>query len=113
MALIEALAKYVPGAAPHAAPHAAYTLITSHFVNIFIPICGLVGIAFALLQWHIVSKIKVSPEAGRYNEYVAVEDGTDDQGVIHKVAEIQEAISKGELSDLQFYPFSAWRLLVG
>ncbi|GAQ85411.1 hypothetical protein KFL_002340010 [Klebsormidium nitens] len=100
MALIEALAKYVPGAAPHAAPQAAYTLITSHFVNWFIPICGLIGIAFALLQWHIVSKIKVSPEAGRYNEYVAVEDGTDDQGVIHKVAEIQEAISKGAIAFL-------------
>ncbi|KAI5021007.1 hypothetical protein ZWY2020_054417 [Hordeum vulgare] len=71
-------------------------------------VAAAVGIAFAVLQWVLVSKVKVTPEpraeggeasaAGvKYgaSEYlIEEEEGLNDNNVILKCAEIQTAISE-------------------
>lgn len=72
---------------------------------ILIPLCAVVGIAFSLIQWVIVSRVKVSAEkqstpANNKNGYseslIEEEEGINDHSVVQKCAEIQNAISEGE-----------------
>ncbi|CAI0542680.1 unnamed protein product [Linum tenue] len=80
--------------------------------EIFIPVCAVIGIAFALFQWVLVSQVKlspVSPSSGSrdspnkngYNDYlIEEEEGLNDHNVVLKCAEIQNAISEGATSFL-------------
>lgn len=66
------------------------------FVLVFVPLACIVGIAFALMQWYIVSQVSVSGHLASNNGYRQVdEDGVDDPTVVAKCAEIQAAISEG------------------
>ncbi|XP_044958394.1 pyrophosphate-energized vacuolar membrane proton pump-like [Hordeum vulgare subsp. vulgare] len=75
--------------------------------EILIPVCGVIGIVFAVAQWFIVSKVKVTPSAASaavdakngYGDYlIEEEEGLNDHNVVIKCAEIQTAISEGELT---------------
>ncbi|XP_044958326.1 pyrophosphate-energized vacuolar membrane proton pump-like [Hordeum vulgare subsp. vulgare] len=72
--------------------------------EILIPVCGVIGIVFAVAQWFIVSKVKVTPStafaaAGAKNGYgdylIEEEEGLNDHNVVIKCAEIQTAIREG------------------
>ena len=71
--------------------------------EILIPACAVVGIVFSLVQWYLVSKVKLSPgrEAQNngkngYTDYlIEEEEGLNDHNVVLKCAEIQSAISEG------------------
>ncbi|KAL0380378.1 UNVERIFIED_CONTAM: Pyrophosphate-energized vacuolar membrane proton pump, partial [Sesamum angustifolium] len=79
--------------------------------EIVIPVCAAIGIVFSLVQWFLVSRVKLSPERGGdspakngkngYSDYlIEEEDGINDHGVVVKCAEIQSAISEGATSFL-------------
>ncbi|BBN09237.1 H+-translocating diphosphatase [Marchantia polymorpha subsp. ruderalis] len=86
----------------------AETILGATFVTIFIPASCLIGILFALLQWYVVSLVKVgggSSSNGNKNghsDYLldSSEEGGDEASVIEKVKSIQEAISEGAESFL-------------
>lgn len=75
--------------------------------EILIPVCAVIGIGFSLLQWLLVSKVKLVPgsaalnsggAAGKngYGDYlIEEEEGLNDHNVVLKCAEIQNAISEG------------------
>lgn len=82
-------------------------LLSELGTEIAIPVCAVVGIAFSLLQWLIVSRVKVTPDRhapppssnakNGYSDYlIEEEEGINDQNVVVKCAEIQNAISEGE-----------------
>jgi hypothetical protein len=73
--------------------------------QVLIPVAGLIGIAFAVAQWVLVSKVKVTPGAATaaggakngYGDYlIEEEEGLNDHNVVVKCAEIQTAISEGD-----------------
>ena len=73
--------------------------------QVLIPVAGVIGIVFAVAQWAIVSKVKVTPGAASaaggakngYGDYlIEEEEGLNDHNVVVKCAEIQTAISEGE-----------------
>lgn len=78
------------------------TLLSDLGTEILIPICAVVGIAFAVAQWLLVSKVKLSAAAsngvnnGIADPLVEEEDGVADHSVVRKCAEIQTAISEGK-----------------
>lgn len=92
-------------------------MLSEFGTEIVIPICAVIGIVFSLVQWYLVSLVKLSPEQGGcsprnnknngFNEsLVEEEEGINDQNVVVKCAEIQNAISEGEsyfLLDLFYY----------
>ncbi|KAL5996368.1 hypothetical protein ACLOJK_026445 [Asimina triloba] len=67
--------------------------------EIVIPVAAVIGIGFALLQWYLVSKVRVSNsgENNGYNEKLLEdeEESVDAHQVVTKCAEIQSAISVG------------------
>lgn len=82
-------------------------LLSDFGTEIVIPICAVVGIVFSLVQWYLVSLVKLSPDHGgssprnhKNNGFseslVEEEEGVDDQNVVLKCADIQNAISEGE-----------------
>lgn len=83
-------------------------ILSDLLTEILIPVAAAVGIAFALVQWVMVSRVKLSPErqapAGKKNGYgdylIEEEEGLNDHNVVLKCAEIQRAISEG--SSLSF-----------
>ena len=95
--------------------------------EILIPVCAVIGIAFSLFQWVLVSKVKLSPGrdsgppgnngAGGKNGYgdylIEEEEGLNDHNVVLKCAEIQNAISEGCCYFHFFFPkvFSIWVFL--
>jgi hypothetical protein len=78
--------------------------------QVVVPVAAVVGIAFAVLQWVLVSKVKLSPEprrgdgsagksgagAGASEYLIEEEEGLNEHNVVVKYAEIQNAISEGE-----------------
>lgn len=82
-------------------------LLSDLATEIVIPVCAVVGIIFSLVQWFLVSRVKVSPERpatspnskkNGYNDYlIEEEEGLNDHNVVAKCAEIQSAISEGEV----------------
>lgn len=77
-------------------------LLSDLGTEIIIPICAIIGIAFSLVQWVLVSKIKVTPEKspadnknGFTESLIEEEEGINDHNVVEKCAEIQNAISEG------------------
>ncbi|KAJ6434568.1 hypothetical protein OIU84_018141 [Salix udensis] len=78
-------------------------MLSEGLTQVLIPAAALVGIAFALLQWYLVSKVKVSGDSsGDYSDKLIEEEeeGTDNLEVSIKCAEIQNAISVGATSFL-------------
>ncbi|XP_044958324.1 pyrophosphate-energized vacuolar membrane proton pump-like [Hordeum vulgare subsp. vulgare] len=73
--------------------------------EILIPVCGVIGIVFAVAQWFIFSKVKVTPSTASaaagakngYGDYLIEEEeeGLNDHNVVIKCAEIQTAICEG------------------
>ena len=92
--------------------------------EILVPACAIVGIVFSVVQWILVSRVKLSPERhslsnssknGTAEYLIEEEEGLNDHSVVQKCAEIQNAISEGEFSiaDLSvfrdfFFPCSIW-----
>lgn len=81
-------------------------LLSELATQIVIPVCAAVGIAFSLVQWLVVSRVKLTSERqapssaskNGYNDHlIEEEEGINDQNVVVKCAEIQNAISEGEL----------------
>ena len=79
-------------------------LLSDLGTEIVIPVAAVVGIVFSLVQWFLVSRVKVTPErtppsAGNKNGYsdylIEEEEGLNDHNVVVKCAEIQSAISEG------------------
>ncbi|CAJ2634656.1 unnamed protein product [Trifolium pratense] len=78
--------------------------------EILIPACALIGIVFALFQWLLVSKVKLTagidsasepaPKNGYNDSLIEEEEGINDHNVVLKCAEIQNAISEGSTSFL-------------
>lgn len=73
--------------------------------QILIPVAAVVGIGFALLQWFLVSKVRVSGASTANNGYSDSligdeEESVDALEVVAKCADIQSAISVGELFSL-------------
>lgn len=71
--------------------------------QVLIPLAAFIGIGFALLQWFLVSKVRVSSGDGyrikdRLIEEDDQEEGIDSDEAVAKCAEIQNAISVGQLS---------------
>ncbi|TQD69275.1 hypothetical protein C1H46_045192 [Malus baccata] len=81
-------------------------LLSTLATEIVIPVAAVVGIVFSLVQWFLVSLVKVTPERNAppsgpnsnkngYNDYlIEEEEGLNDQNVVVKCAEIQNAISE-------------------
>nr|CAD1831826.1 unnamed protein product [Ananas comosus var. bracteatus] len=86
------------------------TILSELLTEILIPVAAVVGICFALVQWLLVSKVKLSPErqggspqGGKngFGDYlIEEEEGLNDHNVVVKCAEIQTAISEGATSFL-------------
>lgn len=90
-------------------------LLSELATEILIPICAVVGIAFSLVQWFLVSRVKLTPDRSTssnnskngYNDYlIEEEEGVNDHSVVTKCAEIQNAISEGEVQKFQSRSFS-------
>ncbi|CAA7409843.1 unnamed protein product [Spirodela intermedia] len=92
-------------------------LLSDHAAEVLIPAAAAVGITFALVQWLLVSLVKLSPADDRPStsssssscggengqpDYLVLEEeeGLDDRAVVLKCAEIQSAISEGATSFL-------------
>lgn len=82
----------------------ASPLLSDLATEIVIPVCALIGIIFSLVQWVLVSQVKLSPEKhsspknnkNGYNDFlIEEEEGINDHNVVAKCAEIQSAISEG------------------
>ncbi|GMP34570.1 hypothetical protein CsSME_00007387 [Camellia sinensis var. sinensis] len=79
------------------------TLLPDLATEIMIPVCAVVGIVFSLVQWLLVSQVKLSADrnANGYNDYlIEEEEGVNEHNVVAKCAEIQNAISEGATSFL-------------
>ncbi|XVF31456.1 hypothetical protein REPUB_Repub16aG0147600 [Reevesia pubescens] len=82
--------------------------LSEGLTQLLIPVAALVGIGFALLQWFLVSRVKVSGSAHDSNngykekliEVDEEEEGIDNLEVSIKCSEIQHAISVGATSFL-------------
>eukprot|EP00252_Welwitschia_mirabilis_P022582 TRINITY_DN614_c0_g1_i3.p1 TRINITY_DN614_c0_g1~~TRINITY_DN614_c0_g1_i3.p1 ORF type:complete len:760 (-),score=103.85 TRINITY_DN614_c0_g1_i3:525-2804(-) len=86
--------------------------LTETLTQVLIPVAAVVGIGFAVVQWILVSQVKVSASRGNsgFNERLLdeVEEDADDGGnAVSKCAEIQNAISVGATSFL----FTEYRYL--
>ncbi|KVH98048.1 Pyrophosphate-energised proton pump [Cynara cardunculus var. scolymus] len=85
-------------------------LLSGLATEIIIPICAVIGIVFSLLQWLLVSRVKVTPDPNGppsnknkngYDDYlIEEEEGMNKHDVVVKCAEIQNAISEGATSFL-------------
>ncbi|GKB86426.1 pyrophosphate-energized vacuolar membrane proton pump, partial [Tanacetum coccineum] len=81
------------------------TILSDLGTQLIIPVCAIIGIIFSLIQWYLVSKVKLSldnykSEGGGENKNVfndsliEEEEGVNDHNVVVKCAEIQNAISE-------------------
>ncbi|KAI6692356.1 hypothetical protein NL676_020066 [Syzygium grande] len=72
--------------------------------QVLIPGCALVGIGFALFQWFLVSRVKVSEDTDGYHDNLIdnedQEEGVDQLDAVIKCSEIQNAIAVGATSFL-------------
>ena len=82
-------------------------LLSEGLTQVLIPVGALIGIGFALLQWLLVSRVRVSAgfgdERDGYKDRLIhgdedQEEGVDNLEVTIKCAEIQNAISVGQFS---------------
>jgi H+-translocating diphosphatase len=71
--------------------------------QVLVPLAAVVGVAFAVAQWVIVSRVKLAPSSRGARDKDALgdslieeEEGLNDHNVVVKCAEIQSAIAEGE-----------------
>lgn len=97
-------------------------LLPELWTEILVPVCAVVGIAFSLFQWYIVSCVKLTADGGASSSSSSVteedgknvngdylieeEEGVNDQSVVAKCAEIQTAISEGDRQLLFDFAFA-------
>lgn len=82
-------------------------ILSDLLTEILIPVAAIIGIAFSLIQWLLVSRVKLSPERhqpsggnknGGLSDYlIEEEEGLNDHNVVAKCADIQNAIAEGLL----------------
>ncbi|XP_048424241.1 pyrophosphate-energized vacuolar membrane proton pump 1 [Pyrus x bretschneideri] len=92
-------------------------LLSEGLTQVVIPLGAVVGLGFALLQWFLVSRVKVSGGHGERNGYKDKLIGDEEEGVNSldvtiKCAEIQHAISIGATSFL-FTQYKYLSIFVG
>ncbi|XP_068341656.1 pyrophosphate-energized vacuolar membrane proton pump 1-like [Pyrus communis] len=92
-------------------------LLSEGLTQVVIPLAAVVGLGFALLQWFLVSRVKVSGGHGERNGYKDKLIGDEEEGVNSldvtiKCAEIQHAISIGATSFL-FTQYKYLSIFVG
>ncbi|PKI48474.1 hypothetical protein CRG98_031096 [Punica granatum] len=87
-------------------------LLSALATEIAIPVCAVIGIVFSLVQWLLVSKVKLTPEqrspaaanSSNKNGYteclIEEEEGVNEYSIVAKCADIQNAISEGATSFL-------------
>ncbi|AQL01639.1 vacuolar proton pump homolog1 [Zea mays] len=83
-------------------------ILSALATEVLIPVAAVIGIAFAVVQWVVVSRVKLSPaasggsggKAGYADSLIEEEEGLNDHNVVVKCAEIQNAISEGATSFL-------------
>ena len=86
---------------------AAAAILPELGTHVLIPVAAAVGISFSVVQWVLVSKVRLAPErradgggavkSGPASDYlIEEEEGLNDHNVVVKCAEIQNAISEGE-----------------
>ncbi|WVZ73260.1 hypothetical protein U9M48_021588 [Paspalum notatum var. saurae] len=73
--------------------------------EVLVPIAAVIGIAFAVAQWLLVSRVKLAPSGARDKDALAdslieEEEGLNDHNVVVRCAEIQSAIAEGATSFL-------------
>lgn len=94
-------------------------LLSELATEIVVPVCAVIGIVFSLVQWFLVSRVKLTPDRNGttssprnnkngYGDFlIEEEEGINDHSVVVKCAEIQNAISEGNLTcpllDLSLY----------
>ena len=80
-------------------------ILSDDATQVLVPLAAVVGIAFAVAQWVLVSRVKLSPSArgGARDKDVLgeslieeEEEGLNDHNVVVRCAEIQNAIAEGE-----------------
>ncbi|KAF3450912.1 hypothetical protein FNV43_RR07001 [Rhamnella rubrinervis] len=87
------------------------TLLPELATEVVIPVCAVIGIAFSLVQWILVSRVSLTTERNAassapnnkngFNDYlIEEEEGVNDHNVVAKCADIQNAISEGATSFL-------------
>lgn len=93
------------------------TVLSVLATEIVIPVCAVVGIIFSLVQWFLVSRVKLtterhgsssSPNSNKngFGDYlIEEEEGLNDHNVVVKCADIQNAISEGRTFELQILRF--------
>ncbi|KHG11819.1 Pyrophosphate-energized vacuolar membrane proton pump 1 -like protein [Gossypium arboreum] len=78
-------------------------LLSEFATEIVVPVCAVIGIAFSLVQWLLVSRVKLNPERhasgnsnkNGYSDYlIEEEEGLNDPSDVTKCADIQSAISE-------------------
>ena len=84
--------------------------LSETLTEVLISVVAIVGILFALIQWFLVSHVKVAPDHSHTpsnnnkngsSEYlIEEEEGINDHNVVSKCAEIQNAICEGANSFL-------------
>lgn len=91
-------------------------LLSELATEILIPVCAVIGIAFSLVQWFLVSRVKLTHERpsssndkkNGFNDYlIEEEEGINDQSVVAKCADIQNAISEGEAVTVRSQDFGS------
>jgi len=87
-------------------------LLSELATEIVVPACAVIGIVFSLVQWFLVSRVKLTPDRNGttssprnnkngYGDFlIEEEEGINDHSVVVKCAEIQNAISEGATSFL-------------
>ncbi|TYH02069.1 hypothetical protein ES288_A09G108900v1 [Gossypium darwinii] len=85
-------------------------MLSEMATEIVVPVCAVIGIAFSLVQWVMVSRVKLTSERhassansskNGYGDYlIEEEEGINDHSVVTKCADIQNAISEGATSFL-------------
>ncbi|KAJ0639343.1 putative inorganic diphosphatase [Helianthus annuus] len=79
-------------------------LLSDLATEIIIPVCAVIGILFSLIQWVLVSRVKLTPDRngpssnnknGFSDSLIEEEEGVNEHNVVAKCAEIQNAISEG------------------
>ncbi|KAL5699629.1 inorganic diphosphatase [Ranunculus cassubicifolius] len=78
------------------------TIITDLMTQIFIPVCVVLGIVFSLLQWYLVSQVKMTADRQQsptnkdkkngFNDYVIEEEeGVNDHNVVAKCSDFTKS----------------------
>lgn len=89
--------------------------------EVLIPLTAVVGIAFSVAQWVLVSRVKLAPSPGTStarikdgygDSLIEEEEGLNDHNVILRCAEIQNAIAEGEEASELAWPVACLHVFV-